>query len=609
MIYVKVIENGALEAYESTVSDSVKYETIKFEFPEKWKGYTKTAVFRSGDITLSVILNGDSYLCIGTDECYIPHEVIKFPEFTVSVFGILGDSRATTQQAVIRVRQSGYAEGDAPDDPTPTEYQQLINLVEETKRVAHSVRDDADSGVFKGDTGEQGEKGDKGDKGDAFTYSDFTSEQLAALKGDKGEQGPKGEDAVTDQTYTPESENAQSGKAVAEAAAGLKAYSDGTFANALKGTASGSAILIDDVSPAEHIMGVKVSSKNLIPYPYNIDTSTIPSGVTVTDNGDGSLTVNGSITGVTMSSLVTFATVTLEAGTYTFSLSGEHGSTAFACDLFGSAFIGKNSPKTATITETKTVKLSIYIPGSYTEGAVVTIENAILIPQLEKGATATAYTPYVSDFSNITLRKQGKNLIPFPYSDLYLGTSTYNGVDFTVYEDGSILINGTATKSTTRYLYNNATGLLGLKSGITISGNKNASDNTQQANVYFVCNYYDSAGKMQMGIQMSTATSGKKTITDDWKGLGIYLYIPSGKTLNNLLIKPQLEIGTTVTEYEPYITPTEYTPNADGTAEGITSLYPNTTLTADTDGVTIDCEYNRDINKAFAELQNAIYSA
>ena len=48
----------------------------------------------------------------------------------------------------------------------------------------------------KGDTGEQGPKGDKGDKGDAFTYSDFTAEQLAALKGDKGDtgaQGPKGD--------------------------------------------------------------------------------------------------------------------------------------------------------------------------------------------------------------------------------------------------------------------------------------------------------------------------------------------------------------------------------------------------------------------------------
>lgn len=59
----------------------------------------------------------------------------------------------------------------------------------------------------KGDKGEKGDKGDKGDtgpqglqgiqglkgeKGDAFTYNDFTKEQLAGLKGEKGDVGPQG---------------------------------------------------------------------------------------------------------------------------------------------------------------------------------------------------------------------------------------------------------------------------------------------------------------------------------------------------------------------------------------------------------------------------------
>ena len=63
----------------------------------------------------------------------------------------------------------------------------------------------------KGDTGERGPKGEQGiqgiqgpigPKGDAFKYSDFTSEQLAALKGPKGDkgeqgiQGPQGEQGI-----------------------------------------------------------------------------------------------------------------------------------------------------------------------------------------------------------------------------------------------------------------------------------------------------------------------------------------------------------------------------------------------------------------------------
>lgn len=44
----------------------------------------------------------------------------------------------------------------------------------------------------KGDQGLQGERGEKGDKGDAFKYTDFTEEQLAALKGPKGDKGDIG---------------------------------------------------------------------------------------------------------------------------------------------------------------------------------------------------------------------------------------------------------------------------------------------------------------------------------------------------------------------------------------------------------------------------------
>ena len=61
----------------------------------------------------------------------------------------------------------------------------------------------------------------------------------------------------------------------------------------------------------------------------------------------------------------------------------------------------------------------------------------------------------------------------------------------------------------------------------------------------------------------------------------------------------QLEIGSSETDYEPYVEPTEYTPNADGIVNGVTSIYPNTTLMTDTDGVIIDCEY---LTKLYTEV-------
>ena len=80
----------------------------------------------------------------------------------------------------------------------------------------------------QGEQGIQGPAGPKGDKGDAFTYSDFTEDQLAALKGPKGDkgeqgiQGPQGEqgiqgpigpkgDAFTYSDFTPEQLNALKG--------------------------------------------------------------------------------------------------------------------------------------------------------------------------------------------------------------------------------------------------------------------------------------------------------------------------------------------------------------------------------------------------------------
>ena len=53
---------------------------------------------------------------------------------------------------------------------------------------------------IQGETGPAGPQGTKGDKGDAFTYSDFTAAQLAALKGDKGDTGPKGDKGDTGAT-------------------------------------------------------------------------------------------------------------------------------------------------------------------------------------------------------------------------------------------------------------------------------------------------------------------------------------------------------------------------------------------------------------------------
>ena len=288
MINVDIFEDGNIIAYDNTIADSVMFEKIRFNFPDTWNGYDKTAVFRNGDKKITVVLNSDSALCTGENECYAPYEVIKAPYFTVSVFGVLGESRATTPQVRINVWESGYGEGDLPSEPTPTEYEQLVNLANKTKQIAQSVRDDADNGVFKG---EKGDIGPQGEKGEAFTYDDFTTEQLAALKGEKGDkgdtgsqgiQGEKGDtgeqgiqgiqgvkgdkgdrgekgDPFTYADFTPEQladlrgEKGDMGEVSTE-------YLHNNFATAIKNTVSENSIIVKDASSALHSLKIQLKS-------------------------------------------------------------------------------------------------------------------------------------------------------------------------------------------------------------------------------------------------------------------------------------------------------------------------------------------------------------
>ena len=203
MINIDIFDGGRIVTYGTAVADSVLFEKIHFNFPAEWDGFAKTAVFTNGETKISVVLNENGKLCTGENECCIPHEVIKAPAFTVSVFGVSGDKRATTQIAQVSVKPSGYGEGATPAEPTPTEYEQLVAIANSAEQLAQSVRSDADSGAFKGDKGEQGNKGDKGDTG------------AVGARGGKGDKGDPGKDAGTDRAYSPTSGNAQSGNAVA----------------------------------------------------------------------------------------------------------------------------------------------------------------------------------------------------------------------------------------------------------------------------------------------------------------------------------------------------------------------------------------------------------
>lgn len=202
-------------------------------------------------------------------------------------------------------------------------------------------------------------------------------------------------------------------------------------------------------------------------------------------------------------------------------------------------------------------------------------ESDLETVQVEIGSTATAYTPYISDFSTVTVNRCGKNILEYPYVET---TLTRNGLTFTDNKDGTITVNGTATADTQFRLqdtiiypnnFNPFNSLIGKK--VYISGSPEGSTKDTYAIQWI------SAGVYGNGVMTVTKSSYYR----------FAIFVKSGITVENLVFKPQIELGTTATSYEPYQGQT-YTSTPTGEVTGITNLYPTTTFLTDNAGVVFE---------------------
>ena len=99
---------------EIPVAKSENYLYAQFTFSEEWIG-TKTAIFNNGT-PYSVQLDEDN-------KCLVPWEVITASGFSVSVFC---GQRITANVEFVGVLPTGYIEGQTPEPPTLTVYEQII---------------------------------------------------------------------------------------------------------------------------------------------------------------------------------------------------------------------------------------------------------------------------------------------------------------------------------------------------------------------------------------------------------------------------------------------------------------------------------------------------
>ena len=386
---------------------------------------------------------------------------------------------------------------------------------------------------------------------------------------------------TVDQTFDPESANAQSGTAVAEAIGEEKNRSDNTFSNALKGSGSGEAFLLNDVSPVSHEMAVKVRGKNLFDYSVL--------------EGAGKITVNDELTGeFTFNSTGGMPQIPISAKENTAYYVSGYVKGAAAVQTF--QFTVYYTDGTFQAFSVTTV-LDTYVEFSGLTNSAKTVSYVIFGGsgglksgtsckniQIEEGTSATAYTPYISDLTDVKVTKLGKNLFD---------KDNPNKINGYFSADGDSISPAPSTRS----IY------LACKPNTAYTASKITS-------ARFALGFTSEvpAGGVEVnGVAFSNsgATALTSTSPADAKYLVVWFYhqtYDTNITEDGIMNSIQVELGSAATEYEAYIPAVEYTPESDGTVDGVTSLYPNTTLMTNTTGAIIDCGYNRDINKAYESL-------
>lgn len=184
----------------------------------------------------------------------------------------------------------------------------------------------------------------------------------------------------------------------------------------------------------------------------------------------------------------------------------------------------------AVVNTTKQLQKEIN-PTKDESGSNITIEDASNNPltYLEVEGKSTQKT------------RSGKNLLNF-----ILKTQTVNGLTITNNEDGSLILNGTTTDTVSIQFSKTMKNLIAGDYYFSINATGSVSEE-------FIKIFYG----RQVGasaVEITSTRSDEKSFSTNtnYDDYYLWLYIKSGITFTNYVIKPQLELGSTATEYEKY---------------------------------------------------------
>ena len=293
--------------------------------------------------------------------------------------------------------------------------------------------------------------------------------------------------------------------------------------------ASGNPVQINGLQGGVPFSEITVSGKNLLKYPYNESTKTV-NGITFTDNGDGTITANGTATanatfllarnfGFEKEGNYFLSGCPSGGGLNSFYINWYQNHTGVTIKNYNDYGSGVKIPYQHIFSENNSLAISII--------AGATVENLVFRPQLELGDTPTAYESPITG-RELQVNVCGKNLFGDVMNYYLSGTQT-NGFNFKPSSANSFCFLGTIINNT----------------NYTI---KNYSNGNRFKIVLFK-NYPNQAAPDEC---MEILPTDSNTVTFN---SGEYNYCVLSVAYNdeNITIKKaQLEIGITPTDYEQY---------------------------------------------------------
>lgn len=176
----------------------------------------------------------------------------------------------------------------------------------------------------------------------------------------------------------------------------------------------------------------------------------------------------------------------------------------------------------------------------------------------------------ISGYTGCKLYLSGRNLLP-PISQ----PVTYNGITFTPRADGSAVLNGTATENASIFISK-----VHIQAGetYTLSGCVGGSGRTYQLYIEDKNIKLYAPTPLYQGATGTASSSGLSSVR---------FIVYGGTTVSDLVIRPQLEVGTAPTEFEPY-KGKEFTAAFGQTVYGGSLDWKTGTLTVDRAGIVLD---------------------